>query len=71
MEKSMKGMNKSGSAVVFLAGRDWDDEDRTVDLVKRFGHGAIFESGNDLSIIPPGPSSFITGPPVAGLSISP
>ena len=71
MEKSMKGMNKSGSTVVFLAGRYWDDEDRTVDLVKTFGYGAIFESGNDLSIIPPGPSSFITGPPVAGLSIFP
>ena len=55
MEKSMKGMNRSGSAVVFLAGRYWDDEDRTVDLVKTFGYGAIFESRNDLSIIPPGP----------------
>jgi hypothetical protein len=58
MAKSMKGMNKSGCAVVFLAGRYWDDEDRTVDLVKTFGYGAVFESGNDLTIIPPGPSSF-------------
>ena len=58
MEKSMKGMNKSGSAVVFLAGRYWDDKDRTFDLVKTFGYGAFFESGGDLSVIPPGPFTF-------------
>lgn len=67
-------MNKSCSAVLFLAGRYWDDEDGendTVGLAQLYGYGAIFESGSELSIIPPGPSSFVTGPPVLGLGLSP
>ena len=63
MQKSMKGMNKSGSAVVFLAGRYWDNEERIFDLLKTFGYGAFFESGGELSVIPPGPFSYILASP--------